>query len=114
MDPNAGDNADAEKEDGENGQEGAREGQDAQGEGEKQSGDWSAGANGASAQGQMFGNGFGFDSNQAGFNGMNWGASGGFNPMMMNGMSNGNWNNFGMMGKPNRLSYQRSNMLMYH
>lgn len=47
----------------------------------------------------MFGNGFGFDPSQAGFNGMNWTGSGGFNPMMMNGMSNGNWNNFGMMGK---------------
>lgn len=34
---------------------------------------------------------------------MNWGGSGGFNPMLMNGMSNGSWNNFGMMGKP-RLS----------
>lgn len=99
-DPSIGD-VDAEnKQDGKDGQGGAHEGQDAHGEGEKQSENWNAGANGATAQGQMFGNGFGFDPNQAGFNGMNWGAAGNFNPMMMNGMPNGAWNNFGMMGKP--------------
>ncbi|GME34906.1 hypothetical protein GTA08_BOTSDO00643 [Neofusicoccum parvum] len=100
-DPTTGDDADVErKEDDQEGQEGAQDGQEAQGEGDKQNGTWNAGANGTQASGQAFGNGFGFDNSQAGFNGMNWGASGGFNPMMMNGMSNGNWNSFGMMGMP--------------
>jgi len=59
------------------------------------------GTDGARNQKQMNSGGFGYNSGQAGFNGMDWNSNNGFNPMMQmqNGMSNGKWGAFpNMMG----------------
>ncbi|KAJ9639431.1 hypothetical protein H2199_006464 [Coniosporium tulheliwenetii] len=60
--------------------------------------------NGGQGQQQMYGEGYGFDSSQAGYGDMGWNNASGFNPMMQMPMQNGtggSWNNFsGMMGMP--------------
>lgn len=53
--------------------------------------------NGQNQQQMFSGNGFGFDPTQAGFQGMGWDSSNGFNPMM--GMAGGMMGFNGMMGK---------------
>jgi zinc finger CCCH domain-containing protein 13 len=76
--------------------------QTAQGEGHMQS-MWNT--DGTQVQQMYQAGGFGFDPSQAGFQGMDWNGTGGFNPMMgmaagMGGsMMGNNWNGFqGMMG----------------
>lgn len=53
------------------------------------------------SNGQMVGNGFDFDPNQAGFQNMDWGNNGMFNPMMQMPMQGG-WNGFPMGARRGR------------